>query len=441
MWEDPALYGDRAGSPHGPARLRLNRLRLVYMHVAVHRFVQHLPVPVTHVPVDELWPLTVQQRGARLRNICGNARIFMWDPADHLLSQRLGSGFDILDSPMFLLSLSEIRDYPYTGKTLRHAPFYAFMKNKLGLLKDIPNMDAKNRKPYPSNGPKPPTPYVPTSAARLWEDAQAWVENHPIFSQNPGSAYPEHPLPSDRREALQWLARFIKQRLDQFGAYQDAIVAGEPWMFHSGCSIFLNCGLLTPRDIIDAVNSHTTTITNKEGFLRQLIGWREFARLYYERVPPEIYTKNVFHHPKKTLHKSWYDATTGIPVVDDAIRDAWSTGYLHHIRRLMVVSNWMNLSAVHPDAAFQWMSEFALDAADWVMVFNVYSMGMWADGGHAMRKPYISGSAYIKRMAHASGPWTTEWDGAYKQFTQKHKALLSHTPIALPADPKRRPRT
>jgi deoxyribodipyrimidine photolyase-related protein len=430
LWEDPTLYGDR-----GPMQLRLNRLRLTYMYVSVRRFVETMKCQ--HITVDELWPLTIAQRQARFAEVAG-PHTFVLDPADHLLLERLGPNIEVIDSPMFLLTRAEVAAYPYSGQHLRHAPFYAFMKKKLNILLDTPNMDAQNRRPYPQNAPAPPHPYVKTGANSLWIAAREWLEHHPVFAKNPGPSQPIAQIPTDRREALAWLAKFVRERLDKFGAYQDAIVTEEPWMFHSGCSIFLNCGLLTPTDVISAVQKHPTSMTNKEGFLRQLIGWRELARLYYERIDPKIWQRNIFGHTKRKLSAIWYTATTGIPIVDEAITDAWRYGYLHHIRRLMVISNWMNLSGVHPDAAFQWMSEFALDAADWVMVFNVYAMGMWADGGHTMRKPYISSSAYVKRMAHTkAGPWAETWDAAYRTFLEKHKEILKHTPIA---GPKRRDR-
>jgi deoxyribodipyrimidine photolyase-related protein len=127
----------------------------------------------------------------------------------------------------------------------------------------------------------------------------------------------------------------------------------------------------------------------------------------------------------------WYTASTKVPIVDATIREAFYYGYIHHIKRLMVMSNFMTLCEVHPDQIFAWMYEFSLDSWDWVMVFNVYSMGTWSDGGHAMRKPYISSAAYIQRMADVSkGPWVDTWNKKFHAFLEKHKRVLWHTQYA-----------
>lgn len=210
--------------------------------------------------------------------------------------------------------------------------------------------------------------------------------------------------------------RFLKQRFKNFGAYEDAIDDRSQYMFHSGISVFLKNGLLTPHQVVADTMKYVKTHTGRdgipmssvEGFIRQIIGWREFCRLYYVVVPPKVYHKNALHATVTRINKCWYDGTTGIPIVDRTIRDAFAYGYLHHIRRLMVMANYMTLSRLHPDLVYKWMYEFSLDSWDWVMVFNCYSMGTYSDGGTATWKPYISSSAYIKKMSHeSSGPWET----------------------------------
>jgi len=190
-------------------------------------------------------------------------------------------------------------------------------------------------------------------------------------------------------------------------------------------------GLITPAEVVRAVVSQKSVqIESLEGFVRQLLGWREYCRAYYLIVKPSVYTKNTFKL-KRRLGKEWYAANTGIPIVDDAIRDAFNMGYLHHIRRLMVMSNYMTLSGIAPSEVFKWMYEFSLDSWDVFMVFNVYSMGTWSDGGHAMRKPYISSSAYVKRMSRAeSGPWEDVWDAKFKNFLNTHANIIKHTQLA-----------
>jgi deoxyribodipyrimidine photolyase-related protein len=220
--------------------------------------------------------------------------------------------------------------------------------------------------------------------------------------------------------ARKWFHTFLEKRFDMFGKYEDAIVAESPFMFHSGIAMFLNNGLLLPKYVVAETlaysRRHNVAVQNVEGFLRQIIGWREYCRLYYVTVPPSVYRKHSrTPNPITKMAAKWYKGTTGIPIVDRTIVKAWQYGYLHHIERLMVMANIMTLSRLHPDLVYKWMYEFSMDSWDWVMVFNCYSMGTYSDGGVATWKPYVSSSAYIKRMAREpSGPWEAVWDDLYR---------------------------
>ena len=169
----------------------------------------------------------------------------------------------------------------------------------------------------------------------------------------------------------------------------------------------LNIGLITPQQVLDIITgyykAHTKEIgiANYEGFIRQIIGWREYQRYIYQYAGDKMRAGNHFNNARR-LNDSWYTATTGLKPVDDAVRMALDDGYIHHILRLMVVGNFMNLVGIHPDDVYKWFMEFALDSYDWVMVGNVYSMALWADGGLTMRKPYISGDGYIMKMSNYS---------------------------------------
>jgi deoxyribodipyrimidine photolyase-related protein len=159
-----------------------------------------------------------------------------------------------------------------------------------------------------------------------------------------------------------------------------------------------------------------------EGYIRQLF-WREFQRYTYLNVDFE--NKNYFGNKKK-LRKAWYEGTLGIDPVDDAIKDGFETGYLHHIRRLMVVGNYMNLSGIHPKEGFRWFMEFSVDSYEWVMHQNVLDMVFFVTDGKTSRKPYISSSNYIRRMSdYKKGQWSVTWDTMYRTFIQKHKNKLS----------------
>ena len=139
--------------------------------------------------------------------------------------------------------------------------------------------------------------------------------------------------------------------------------------------------------------------------------------MYYICVPAKIYNQNHFKMTKTKLGKEWYTGSTGLPIVDKAIQDGWKYGYLHHIRRLMVLANYMTISRIHPDNVYRWMYEFSLDSNDVYMVFNCYSMGTYADGGYATHKAYVSGPGYIKRQfKEPSGKWEEEWSRRYHAF-------------------------
>jgi len=447
FWEDPIFYGDRKGSAHGPASLKLNKLRLAYMFVANRAYVSWLRENgwrhVTHVTVDELWSVPLQSRYEQLSGLHSKS-ITYFDPVDHLWSKRTKHALKhalmdarVLDTPAFVLTTQQAREFARgsgKGKRMQHAPFYAKVRDFMNVLKGAPSQDGNNRKPYPLNAAPPPAPYVARTALAADAAAVQWLDAHPIFKNNPGPSDLRASLtklPITHAEVRAWLDKFIKERLRLFGPYEDAIVQGEPWLEHSGLSTYLNMGLITPNEVVRAVVSQKSVpIESLEGFVRQLLGWREYCRAYYLIVKPSVYTKNTFKL-KRRLGKEWYAANTGIPIVDDAIRDAFNMGYLHHIRRLMVMSNYMTLSGIAPSEVFKWMYEFSLDSWDVFMVFNVYSMGTWSDGGHAMRKPYISSSAYVKRMSRAeSGPWEDVWDAKFKNFLNTHANIIKHTQLA-----------
>lgn len=443
MMEDPALFGDRKGSPHGPVQLKLNRMRILYMRVATKLYIEWLEkhtkgVKITHLQVDELWKKPIAKRYAYLKG----KEVMAFDPVDHLLRSRIAKVVDVqwLNSPCFLMSMEDLQKYYGSlrkdHKRLQHAPFFDAVKSKFGMLKGVESMDDNNRMPYPKrDGPSIPSPYVPVDKERekVWKGEVAWIKGS-AFKNNPGPLH-DPKLPMTHREVRDWLQKFMKERFTNFGKYEDAVVEGQPWMFHSGMSIYMNMGLIRPMDVVEAAKEHgrKVDINNLEGFLRQVMGWREFSRLYYEFVAPSVYLKNVFK-AKKKLTSLWYDLSkggTGFEVVDDAIEDAWNYGYLHHIRRLMVVSNFMTLNGIHPNHVFAWMYEFSLDSWDWVMVFNVYSMGTWSDGGYAMRKPYVSGASYLTKMAYMRGHEENgAWNEMFHAFLRKHSSVLLRTQLA-----------
>jgi deoxyribodipyrimidine photolyase-related protein len=200
-------------------------------------------------------------------------------------------------------------------------------------------------------------------------------------------------------------------------------------MFHSLLTPALNIGLINPNEIVERALSHAENheipLNSLEGFIRQIIGWREFLNGIYRHRGVEIRNGNHWNH-RRRMPASFYDASTGIPPVDDAIRNALDHGYCHHIERLMVLGNFMLLCRIKPDEIYRWFMEMFIDAYDWVMVPNVYGMSQFADGGTFTTKPYLSGSNYIRKMSdYPKGEWCETWDGLYWSFIGDHLDFFS----------------
>ncbi len=309
--------------------------------------------------------------------------------------------------------------------------FYEWQRKRLNILTDINgeptggkwSFDTENRKKLPKKFQAPSIPVIKRN--KIVEEVIQLIERE--FPKNPGKAA-DFWLPTDHQEALVWLDDFLESRLNGFGPYEDAIsagnVAGEDILYHSALSPLMNIGLIPAKLILERTlryaSKNKTPIASLEGFIRQIIGWREFIKgidsIYGERQTKE----NFFNHKRK-LKSCWYDGTTGLPPVDDAIRKALRRGYNHHIERLMILSNVMLLSEVEPTEVHKWFMEMYVDSSEWVMGPNVYGMGQFSDGGIFATKPYICGSNYILKMSdYSRGPWCETWDALYWNFVDRH---------------------
>ena len=233
-----------------------------------------------------------------------------------------------------------------------------------------------------------------------------------------------------------WVAflDFLERFLPNFGNFQDAINKDNSFMFHSLLSPYFNAGLLDPLQCIEAAEKKYDESNGKiplncvEGFIRQVLGWREFIMGVYWDNMPQYKDLNYWSHGR-SLSDSWYEGTTGIPPLDDAIKESIDYGYTHHINRLMVISNLMNLSGIHPNEIYKWFMEMYIDSAEWVMVPNVYGMGTYSDGGIFSTKPYICGSSYMLRMSnYKKGEWCDVVDGLYWSFIERNINFFDKNP-------------
>ena len=239
-------------------------------------------------------------------------------------------------------------------------------------------------------------------------------------------------MPITRDGALRWLDEFLAQKFADFGKYEDAVHDSNNFLFHSALSTSLNMGLLTPLEVVEkAINFYEhndVPINSVEGFVRQIIGWREFIRGVYDIKRKEQIKSNFWGHSGR-LTSDWYDGTTGITPLDDTIRDCREFGYTHHIPRLMIVANLMTLARIDPREVYAWFMEMFVDSADWVMVPNVFGMGTFADGGIFSTKPYICGSNYIIKMSnYKKGHWSDIVDGLYWRFIHDNLGAFKRNP-------------
>jgi len=365
------------------------------------------------------------------------------DPVDDWLHLRLrkaaqksGIMLRCYDSPAFINTDALIRAVLGGKKRYFQTDFYIHERRRLGVLLDAGgrplggqwSFDAQNRRPWPK-GKQAPEIQWPEQPKEIAE-SEAWVQHH--FSENPGSIAGLFPYPINHSAARDWLSQFINQRLNGFGPYEDAIAGQEFLLHHSMLSPLLNVGLLKPLDVVEQVveayHHNKADLASAEGFLRQIIGWREFIRGVYVLSGGKERTRNYFDF-QLPMPQAFYNSSTGIWPVDQTITKLNRTAYNHHIERLMVLGNFMLLCEIHPDEVYRWFMEMYIDAYDWVMVPNVYGMSQFADGGLMSTKPYISGSRYVLGMSdYTKGPWSEVWDALFWRFVHLHREKLRSNP-------------
>ena len=341
---------------------------------------------------------------------------------------------NFLDSPMFLNTRNDFKKYLSKVKKPFMASYYKQQRIEKNILMngDKPigekwSFDEENRKKIPDNFSIPSLPNFTEDI--VVKGVKKTVDD--FFSDHPGDVN-SFWLGTSRKDALKALDLFIKDKITNFGDYEDAVKKNAPFLLHSVLSPYLNVGLITPKEIIkkilDTGKNKKIPLNSLEGFIRQVIGWREFMRGIYQNYEDKLENTNFFNHQRK-LTDDWYNGTTGIDPIDDAIQDVNKYGYAHHIIRLMHLSNIMTLSQLHPKEIYKWFMEMFVDSSDWVMSPNVYGMGTFSDGGIFSTKPYICGSNYIIKMSnYKKGNWSDIVDGLYWNFIHTNKDILSKNP-------------
>jgi len=370
----------------------------------------------------------------------GVTHVQLVDPCDDWLQQRLTAALTaarievtMLDDPNFLTPWSIFEEFAAGRKRLFFTDFYVLQRKRLGLLLDERgrpiggkwSYDAENRKKLPRDIAIPPVAW-PSSNTHV-RKAHSYVRTQFPQAIGDGDAFRYAVTAAQARAVLD---DFLDHRFAQFGEYEDAIHAEQAFLFHSVLTPALNTGLISPREVIDAAleRADCVPLNSLEGFIRQVIGWREYMRGVYGLYGRRQRTRNFWHH-RRPMPAAFYDGTTGVEPVDTVIRRVLRYAYCHHIERLMILGNFMLLCEIDPAAIYQWFMELFIDAYDWVMVPNVFGMSQHADGGLITTKPYLSGSSYVLKMSDfREGPWCTIWDALYWRFIDRHRDFFAGNP-------------
>jgi len=392
---------------------------------------------VTYIEYDR--SKTIEQILERLIER-GTSNFHVAECCDFLLEKRLNRlncSLNKYPTPMFLSPTQWLDDYFDSRKKPFMARFYEAQRKRMEILVEEDNkptggrwsFDDDNRKPMPKRANLLTPQDLATIPGSHVKEAFTYAQAN--FSNYPGQI-DSFNYPVTRAESLDWLNKFFNDRFEQFGPYEDAFSYKERTLFHSVLTPILNIGLLTPLEVVDKAMAYASTndipINSLEGFLRQIIGWREFMYAMYRRHGVEMRQSNFFKHQRK-LPEAFWTGNTGVEPVDHTIQRVLKYGYCHHIERLMVIGNFMLLGGFDPNQINDWFMELFIDAYDWVMVPNVYGMSQFADGGLFTTKPYISGSNYVKRMSdYPKGDWCDTWDALFWSFISREREFFVAQP-------------
>ena len=441
-------------STHVPS----SRIRSALFLAAMRHFAREITsigLPITYHSLDDQVVFSsfaecLEKSIAQLRP----HRCLMVRPGDWRVLQSIsttcsnaGVPLEILEDPTFLSTPDDFLDYAKGKKQIRQEFFYRRLRSQHGILMesdDQPmggkwNFDASNRSSFPKSGPparKAPVAFPPNELTR---DVLKSVSHR--FPDNPGNLN-SFDWPVTRSQALEALDDFIQFRLPEFGQYQDAMWTHEPWLFHSRISASLNLKLLQPREVIqaatNALDNNQAPIEAVEGFIRQILGWREYVRGIYWWKMPEYLTLNSLQAHRQ-LPDFFWNGRTDMHCLNQVITQTFEFGYAHHIQRLMVTGLYSLLAQINPMAVHEWYLSVYVDAVEWVELPNTLGMALHADGGLMASKPYAASGKYIQRMsnycqscpfnpAKSTGPDACPFTTLYWNFLLTHRSTFSKNP-------------
>ena len=378
-------------------------------------------------------------------------RVIVTAPGEYRLLEEMrgwekdfGLPVEIRENDLFLCSPEQFARWARGRKQLRMEYFYRDMRKMYGILMEGEepvggqwNYDAENRKP-PKEGLRVPPP-CETEVDAITKEVLLLVER--VFPDHFGDLEP-FSFAVTREQALAVLVRFIKERLAHFGDYQDAMIQGESWMYHSHISFYLNCGLLHPLECVKAAEKAfrqgKAPLNAVEGFIRQIIGWREYIRgIYWLKMP--AYRDENFLEATRALPDFYWSGQTKMNCLRCCVLETKENAYAHHIQRLMVLGNFTLLSGIDPKQVNEWFLIVYADAYEWVELPNVSGMILFADGGYLASKPYAAGGSYIHKMSDyckkcsyqvskKNGPQACPFNYLYWDFLDRNRDKLQSNP-------------
>jgi deoxyribodipyrimidine photolyase-related protein len=380
-------------------------------------------------------------------------RCILTAPGDYRVLESIRSTLQSLSIPLEIRPdrtfFTEVRDFKRfldERKEPRMEFWYRQLRRRFNVLMaghepegGVWNLDADNRKSFGKAGPTghtvAPHEHLETETLEVLSLVNSRFKHHP-------GSLEEFNWPLTRKSALQWLDAFIKEGLAQFGPYEDAMWKGEPWLYHSRLSAALNLKLLSAQEVVEAAvlayQSGGAPLQSVEGFVRQILGWREYVRGIYWNRMPGLLTANAYT-AKESLPDFYWTGDTEMACLHEVISQTLRYGYAHHIQRLMVLGSYAFMLGVNPKAVHEWFLAVFVDAVEWVELPNTIGMSQNADGGFMTSKPYVATGKYIQKMsnycegcpylpAEATGSKACPFTTLYWDFLLRHRSALEKNP-------------